>query len=55
MAAETPEAFTSLLRQSLIGDPDKRSITMKKIADTLLGSSESPAALAPIDFTRTIV
>ncbi|MFI5454561.1 MAG: redoxin domain-containing protein [Isosphaerales bacterium] len=55
MAAETPEPFTSLLRQSLIGDPDQRSITMKEIADTLLGSSESPAALSPIELSQTIV
>jgi len=55
MAAETPEPFTSLLRQLLVADPDLRSITMKEVADTLHGSSESPPALAPIDLSQTIV
>jgi serine/threonine-protein kinase len=50
MALATPEPFTSLLRQLLIGDPVQRSITMKEIAETLFGSSEAPAAITPIGF-----
>jgi serine/threonine protein kinase len=55
MAAETAEPFTSLLRKVLIGDPGRRSITMREIAETLLDSSESPAALCPIELSQTVV
>ena len=40
MAAETPEPFASLLRQLLIADPGQRTITMKEVADTLMGLSD---------------
>jgi eukaryotic-like serine/threonine-protein kinase len=52
MASETPEPFASLLRQLLIADPDQRTITMKEIADTLIGLSESPLALSPVEHSQ---
>jgi alkyl hydroperoxide reductase subunit AhpC len=48
MAAHTPEPFTSLLRRLLIGDPGQRAITMKDVAEALLGAMEGPAGVGPI-------
>jgi eukaryotic-like serine/threonine-protein kinase len=55
MAGHTPEPFDSLLRQMLSGDPGKRSITMKEIAETLLATAESPPVIAPIELSPTAV
>jgi alkyl hydroperoxide reductase subunit AhpC len=55
MAADTPEPFTSLLRHVLVGDPGRRTITMKDIAEALIGSSEGPSAAAPIGRAPTII
>jgi eukaryotic-like serine/threonine-protein kinase len=54
MAAETPEPFASLLRQLLIADPRQRTITMKDVAETLIGLSESPLAFPPIELSQAI-
>jgi alkyl hydroperoxide reductase subunit AhpC/predicted Ser/Thr protein kinase len=55
MAARAQEPFDGLLRRMLAGEPDERSITMKEIADFLNPGSESPLAIAPIDFAPTAV
>ncbi len=47
LAAETSEPIASLLRQLLVADPNRRSITMKTVAEALLGSSELPPAVSP--------
>ena len=53
MAAHAPEPFDSLLRRMLAGDPGQRSITMREVADALLGSAESPLVITPIELSPT--
>jgi alkyl hydroperoxide reductase subunit AhpC len=47
LAAQTPGPVAPLLRQLLIGDPRERRITMREVAETLLGSVETPAGAFP--------
>ena len=54
MAAETTEPFASLLRQLLVADPGRRTITMKDVAETLIGLSESPLAFPPLELSQAI-
>jgi alkyl hydroperoxide reductase subunit AhpC len=54
LAAETPEPFTTLLPRLLAGDPGQRRVTMREVAETLLGASESPAAVFPLEFPPVI-
>jgi eukaryotic-like serine/threonine-protein kinase len=53
MAAQAPEPFDSLLRRMLYGNPGERAITMKEVADTLLGTAESPLVITPIELSPT--
>jgi hypothetical protein len=55
MAAQAPEPFSSLLRRMLTADPGQRSITMKEVAETLLGTCESPVLINPPEFSPTAV
>ena len=57
LAAETPEPFASLLIRVLISDPGRGRITMREVAETLLGSPETPAGAFPdpIDLPQVIV
>ena len=55
MAAHAPEPFDSLLRRMLAADPGQRSITMKEVAETLLGICESPVLITPPEFSPTAV
>jgi len=48
MAGDAPEPFDALLRRMLAGDPVRRSITMKEVAETLLVCSIGPDAIPPI-------
>jgi alkyl hydroperoxide reductase subunit AhpC len=47
LAAEVPEPFAALLRHLLVGDPDRRRITMREVAETWLGPPETPAGPLP--------
>jgi eukaryotic-like serine/threonine-protein kinase len=51
MAAHTPEPFDSLLRRMLAADPKERSITMKEVADALLGFGELACLIAPPEYS----
>jgi eukaryotic-like serine/threonine-protein kinase len=55
MAAQAPEPFDSLLRRMLNADPGQRSITMKEVAETLLGIGEMPVLTTPPEFSPTVV
>jgi eukaryotic-like serine/threonine-protein kinase len=55
MAAQAPEPFNSLLRRMLTADPLERSITMKEVAETLLGIGEMPVPITPPEFSPTAV
>jgi alkyl hydroperoxide reductase subunit AhpC len=57
MAAETPEPFASLLLRLLVSDPEQRRISMREVAETLLGPSEMPVGSCPdpIDHPPAIV
>jgi alkyl hydroperoxide reductase subunit AhpC len=46
LAAETVEPFASLLRQLLVRDLQERRISMKDVAEALLGICETPGLLA---------
>ncbi len=50
MAAEVPEPFAALLCALLIPDPARRSITMREVAEILIGPAEpvSPALLVDL-------
>jgi alkyl hydroperoxide reductase subunit AhpC len=49
LAADTSEPFASLLRQTLIRDPERRRITMKDAAELLVAACDSPTVLYPIE------
>ncbi|MGP0064915.1 MAG: protein kinase domain-containing protein [Isosphaeraceae bacterium] len=55
LAAETPDPLAALLRRLLIRDPDERTITMREVAEILLGSSEGAIAPILIDHAQWIV
>jgi alkyl hydroperoxide reductase subunit AhpC len=55
MAAEAPEPFAVLLRHLLVRDPLQRSITMKEVAEALVGSSEAPGSIAPIELSHPVI
>jgi eukaryotic-like serine/threonine-protein kinase len=55
MAAETPDPLAPLLRRLLIRDRDERTITMREVAETLLGSCEGAVAPLLIDHPQVIV
>ena len=55
MAAQAPKPFNSLLRRMLMADPLERSITMKEVAEILLGIGEMPVPIAPPEFSPTAV
>ena len=55
MAAQAPEPFNSLLRRMLTAEPLERSITMKEVAETLLGIGEMPVPITPPEFSPTAV
>jgi hypothetical protein len=57
MAAETPEPFATLLPRVLVRDPEGGRITMREVAETLLGALETPAGSfpEPIDLPQVIV
>jgi alkyl hydroperoxide reductase subunit AhpC len=41
LAEQSPEPLASILRQALVRDPEERRITMREIAEILLGSSDT--------------
>jgi eukaryotic-like serine/threonine-protein kinase len=53
MAEQAPEPFDSLLRRMLAGDPGQRLITMREVADTLLGSADPPLLTTPSELSPT--
>jgi eukaryotic-like serine/threonine-protein kinase len=54
MAQETPEPFASLLHGLLIPEPDRRTISMREVAEALIGSSETLAVPLLADFPPAI-
>jgi alkyl hydroperoxide reductase subunit AhpC len=54
LAAATPEPFATLIREQLIPDPDRRTISMREVAEILHGSSESGPAPSLLDLPPAI-
>jgi alkyl hydroperoxide reductase subunit AhpC/predicted Ser/Thr protein kinase len=54
LAAETPDPLASLLRRLLVRDPDQRTITMREVAEILVGSSEGAISPFLIDHHQVI-
>jgi alkyl hydroperoxide reductase subunit AhpC/predicted Ser/Thr protein kinase len=55
LAAEVPEPFAALLRALLIPDPARRTITMREVADILMGPSDAGPSPLLLDSPPVVV